>query len=93
MVFGLSQVREGLNPMTKNSNLNLPKHRVGSGSTHPSCSPIGKSVETGLFEILNRLSSSTDLGRCRLISRTLRSLTPTVRSVRFLCYRARYLHS
>ncbi|KAK1314934.1 F-box/LRR-repeat protein [Acorus calamus] len=38
-----------------------------------------------LSEILSRRSDSTDLGRCRLVSRTLRSRTQTVRSVRFLC--------
>ncbi|KAK1265825.1 F-box/LRR-repeat protein [Acorus gramineus] len=46
-----------------------------------------------LSEILSRLSDSTDFGRCRFVSRTLRSQTQTVRSVRFLWSRASYRRS
>lgn len=46
-----------------------------------------------LVEILSRLGDSTELARCRLASRTLRSLSRDVRSVRLFCSRDRFLRS
>ncbi|KAK6236441.1 hypothetical protein SCA6_011778 [Theobroma cacao] len=46
-----------------------------------------------VVEILNRLTDSTDLARCRLASKTLNSLSHEVRSVNLLCNLSRYLKS
>ncbi|XP_008782498.1 F-box/LRR-repeat protein At4g29420 [Phoenix dactylifera] len=46
-----------------------------------------------LLDILNRLSDSADVARCRLVSRTLRSLSYQVSSVNVLCSRDRFLRS
>ncbi|CAL9105667.1 unnamed protein product [Musa textilis] len=46
-----------------------------------------------LAEILSRLGDSTELARCRLASRTLRSLSSDVPSVRLFCSRDRFLRS
>ncbi|KAL6005987.1 hypothetical protein ACLOJK_040032 [Asimina triloba] len=45
------------------------------------------------LEILNRLIDSTDLARCRLASKTLKSLSYEVRSLAFTCSFDRYLRS
>ncbi|RZS16031.1 hypothetical protein BHM03_00048004 [Ensete ventricosum] len=46
-----------------------------------------------LVEILSRLGDSTELAQCRLASRTLRTLSRDVRSVRLFCSRDRFLRS
>ncbi|XP_058074016.1 LOW QUALITY PROTEIN: F-box/LRR-repeat protein At4g29420 [Magnolia sinica] len=46
-----------------------------------------------LLEILNRISDSTDLARCRLASKTLKSLSYEVRSLTLICSFDRYLRS
>ncbi|KAE8658186.1 F-box/LRR-repeat protein [Hibiscus syriacus] len=44
-------------------------------------------------EILSRITDSADLGRCRIASKSLNSLTREVRSVNLLCTLSRYLKS
>ena len=46
-----------------------------------------------VLEILSRLTDSTDLARCRLVSKTLNALSYDVRSVNLLCSMSRYLKS
>ncbi|XP_022754919.1 F-box/LRR-repeat protein At4g29420-like [Durio zibethinus] len=46
-----------------------------------------------VVEILSRLTDSADLARCRLVSKTLNSLSHEVRSVNLLCTLSRYLKS
>ncbi|OVA11756.1 hypothetical protein BVC80_41g49 [Macleaya cordata] len=45
------------------------------------------------LEILNRLNESTDLARCRLVSKTLDNLSYDVSSLNIICSHDRYLKS
>lgn len=44
-----------------------------------------------LLDILNRLTDSADLARCRLISKSFNALSREVRSINLVCTLARYL--
>lgn len=46
-----------------------------------------------VVDILSRLSDSTDLARCRVVSKTLNACSYDVRSVTLLCSMSRYLKS
>ncbi|XP_077211067.1 F-box/LRR-repeat protein At4g29420-like [Tasmannia lanceolata] len=46
-----------------------------------------------VIEILSRLNDSTDLARCRIVSKTLQSLSYEVRSLNLICSIDRYLKS
>ncbi|KAK9274443.1 hypothetical protein L1049_021690 [Liquidambar formosana] len=46
-----------------------------------------------IVEVLSRLSDSTDLARCRLVSKTLNTLSYEVRSINLFCSFGRYVKS
>lgn len=46
-----------------------------------------------LIDILSRLTDSTDLARCRLVSKTLNAMSYEVRSLNHLCTLSSYLNS
>ncbi|KAK9285819.1 hypothetical protein L1049_025020 [Liquidambar formosana] len=46
-----------------------------------------------LLDILSRLNDSTDLARCRLVSKTLNALSYEVRSINLFCSFGRYMKS
>ncbi|XP_028770195.1 F-box/LRR-repeat protein At4g29420 [Neltuma alba] len=46
-----------------------------------------------VLEILSRLSDSTDLARCRVVSKTFNALSHDVRSINLVCSLSRYLSS
>lgn len=46
-----------------------------------------------VLEILSRLTDSTDLARCRVVSKTFNTLSHDVRSINLFCSMSRYLKS